>query len=302
MRRTVLALGVGVALSATAFVGPAKAADPDPKKVCIDADTQGQSLRRAGKLADARAAFKGCLDARCPDLVRTDCNERVDELSRVQPTLVVAAKDGKGADLSAVKVFVDGIQVADALGGEGLPIDPGPHDLRFETAGAEPVTHHIIVREGDRGRREAVVFGGGAQPAGDTTTLATTTTTTDVTPAEDPGRGRRVAGIAVGAGGLALLVPGIIFGVIAKGQWDSASDKCSKTGCPEPTRPTALDERSHALTFGALSTVGYVAGGVLVAGGVTLYLTAPQKTESGAPAARLGISPTAGGAVLHGTF
>jgi hypothetical protein len=301
MRRTVIALGVGVALSMTASVRPAKGADPDPKKVCIDADTQGQSLRRAGKLEAARAALKACLDARCPVLVRTDCNERMDELARVQPTVVVEAKDGRGADLSAVKVFVDGTQVADSLGGEALSIDPGPHDLRFETAGAEPVTHHLILREGDHGRREAVVFGGGAQPAA-TTPVTTTTTATGATESDDTGRGRRVAGIAVGAGGLLLLVPGVIFGVIAKGQWDSADDKCHAGYCPGSSRSTALDERSHALTFGTLSTVGYIAGGVLVAGGVTLYLTAPQKTESAATAARLGISPTAGGAVLHGTF
>ncbi len=299
MRRTVLALGVGVALCVTAFVRPAKAADPDAKKVCIDADTQGQSLRRAGRLADARAAFKGCLDPHCPDLVRTDCNERMDELSRVQPTVVVEAKDSRGADLSAVKVFVDGAEVAHALGGEALPIDPGPHDLRFETAGAEPVTHHLILREGDRGRREAVVFGGGAHPA---TTAATTTTAAPAPEPDDLGHEQRVAGIAAGAGGLAILVTGIVFGVVAKQQWDSASDKCHDGSCPAATRPTALDERSHALTFGTVSSVGYIAGGVLVAGGVTLYLTAPKKTEPGSPAARLGLSPTAGGAVLHGTF
>jgi hypothetical protein len=116
---------------------------------------------------------------------------------------------------------------------------------------------------------------------------------------EDRGHGRRVAGIALGASGVAVLGVGIAFGLIASSQWSDAMNHCIG-GCAAGS--PARDERTHALTFGDLSTVGFIVGPALIAGGAVLYFTAPKKTESGTPGATLGISPSLGGAVLHGTF
>jgi hypothetical protein len=115
-----LSLGAGVALSLAALAPSSRAADPDPKRVCIDADTRAQSARRAGKLAEARAALKICTDARCPEIVRADCSQRMDDLPASQPTVVIEAKDAKGADLTDVAVYLDGQKVADSVAAEIL--------------------------------------------------------------------------------------------------------------------------------------------------------------------------------------
>jgi hypothetical protein len=58
-----------------------------------------------------------------------------------------------------------------------------------------------------------------------------------------------------------------------------------------------MDDRSHAVTGATLSTVGFIAGGVLLAGGVTLFLTAP-KGES----PRVGFEARPGGFAVNGEF
>jgi hypothetical protein len=129
---------------------------------------------------------------------------------------------------------------------------------------------------------------------------ATAAATTPV----DDGHGRRVAALTLGGAGAAVLAAGIVFGVVASSSWSNAQRHCDAThGCPD--RPDAATERNAALVFGNVSTAGFIAGGALLAGGVVLWLTAPRAgaaTASSGPAAELGISPTAGGALRHGTF
>src|SRR5215471_6740742 len=106
---------------------------------CIDANTAAQSLQRDGKLGAARETLKRCLDPSCPGLVRDDCAQRLDELERIQPTMVFDVKDGEGHDLVDVKVTMDGQPFAERLAGSALPVDPGEHAFTFETAGVPPL-------------------------------------------------------------------------------------------------------------------------------------------------------------------
>ena len=55
-----------------------------------------------------------------------------------------------------------------------------------------------------------------------------------------------------------------------------------------------------ASTSAALSTVLFVAGGALVAGGIVLYLAAPKASSETKAAVR--VAPTLGGLLVSGTF
>src|SRR5665213_944760 len=79
-------------------------ADEPTKQQCSDADTNAQTLRSTDKFSAARDALKICSSSACPQVVQRDCIERIDELDRTQPTVVLAAQDDAGNDLSAVKV------------------------------------------------------------------------------------------------------------------------------------------------------------------------------------------------------
>jgi hypothetical protein len=58
--------------------------------------------------------------------------------------------------------------------------------------------------------------------------------------------------------------------------------------------------------MGTISTVGFIAGGVLAAGGAVLFLTAPKREAGGATGATgMWITPTVGGGAsvgASGTF
>ena len=95
-------------LVAVLGVASSASAAPYTKAQCVEADDRAQSLRREGKLAEVRAQLAICADPVCPGLVRDDCSQRLDELERVQPSVVFEAKDDAGNDLTAVKVTVDG--------------------------------------------------------------------------------------------------------------------------------------------------------------------------------------------------
>jgi len=68
--------------------------------------------------------------------------------------------------------------------------------------------------------------------------------------------------------------------------------------------PEGLDAREQAVSAGGISTIAFVAGGVLVAGGVTLYLVGgPAKREKvGRVMAAPVALPGGGGLSMIGNF
>jgi hypothetical protein len=160
--------GGAVAAPVTPAVAPPVAASaPSPptpsgdvtKDQCIEANTKAQSLRRSGKLVSAHAQLAICIDPRCPGIVRNDCTQRLDDLERVQPTIVFDAKDAAGNDLSDVRVSMDGKPLVGRLDGTAIEVDPGPHAFTFDVSGQPSVTRGFVLKEGEKLRRERIVIG-----------------------------------------------------------------------------------------------------------------------------------------------
>lgn len=100
------------------------------------------------------------------------------------------------------------------------------------------------------------------------------------------------------AGGLAGLGVGIGFGLASKSSTSDAETLRSTTPglCGSPNAgcdayKAKADDADHQAT---LSTVGYVAGGVLTAAAITVFLVWPTRSESGVRASRARISPSLG--------
>ena len=114
------------------------------------------------------------------------------------------------------------------------------------------------------------------------------------------GRGQRVAGVVLGAVGLAGLGVGAVFGALTIHDWSSSQSECtSPTDCAD--HGAATQDRDRAETASTISTVGFITGGVLLATGVVAWLTSPQGGgDSVSAAASVRLSPTAapGGAAL----
>lgn len=154
--RTLLLVG-GLALT-TVPAERARAEGDDAASACADAAEEGQRRRIAGQLHAARATFDGCLRPECPALVQKDCAQFVLEVETAMPSVVVAARDGAGADLTAVRVLVDGAVFLERLNGQAQAIDPGVHRFHFETSGAPPLDQTIVVHEGEKSRVIAVTL------------------------------------------------------------------------------------------------------------------------------------------------
>jgi hypothetical protein len=296
-----------LALAALAWTHPA-AAD-FTKYQCVDANVAAQSLEHAGKFTGARAQLTVCADASCPEVVRTDCALRQEDLERRQPTLVFDVRDEAQHDLVQVSVWMDGQKIADRSDGIAIPVDPGAHTFAFQAPGHPGTSVALVIREGEKQRTERVVL---VEPAGAVPVpLAAPVTTTPppASPQGDHGRLQRTLGISAGAVGLSGIVAGSVLGLLASSALSKSRTECaSSASCADHGQ--AVTNYQTATSEGAGSTAAFIAGGVFLAGGVTLFFTAftPRSTAptATAPGASLALVPGVelhGGALLlQGTF
>jgi hypothetical protein len=98
---------------------------------------------------------------------------------------------------------------------------------------------------------------------------------------DDPGAGRRTLGwLTVGLGAVGLAV-GATFGLVALDRRASLQIACGgDAGACSASKSQVDDIQSAARTASTVSTVSFIVGGVAVAGGVALVLTAPKRASS----------------------
>jgi hypothetical protein len=101
-----------------------------------------------------------------------------------------------------------------------------------------------------------------------------------------------VAGVGVGA----------VTGVLALGKKSSLDTACgpTKTGCPS----TSQSDIDSAKTFGTVSTIGFIVGGVGVAAGIVLLLTEGSSSNATATVGSVHVTPDIGAGFVgaHGSF
>ena len=137
-------------------VPPAEAADVS-KAACLSNYEEAQLARRERRLLASRAALRICSGVACPAAIRADCVDWLDQVSRSLPSVVVTAR-ARGADVLAVKVFIDGKLAAERLTGFALEVDPGLHKFRFESPPWPVIEREVLASEGVKDRRIEVEF------------------------------------------------------------------------------------------------------------------------------------------------
>lgn len=139
----VLALSLGASLCAHA--------DEAEKQACVTSYTEGQRARKAGHLIKARAHFVQCAQRTCPGMIADDCGGWLSDLDDSLPSVVFRVRDENGVDRADAAIFVDGVALDAEAAVLAVPMDPGPHHLRFERGGAS-VELDVVVREGEKRR------------------------------------------------------------------------------------------------------------------------------------------------------
>ena len=86
----------------------------------------------------------------------------------------------------------------------------------------------------------------------------------------------RTWGFVAGGAGIGALALGAVLGLVARAKNDEAGRSCTGQAC---TDPRALQLTDQAASLARAADIAFVAGGVLVVGGVSLVLLSPGPTR-----------------------
>lgn len=115
--------------------------------MCLAQHTDGQKLRKDGKLVEARAAFKQCSIPGCPDQIIRDCIDWSEQVDKQMPSIGFNVT-ADGVPRTDVQVFVDGSLIASKLEGKALELNPGIHRARVVLPGFDAIETEFVASEG----------------------------------------------------------------------------------------------------------------------------------------------------------
>ena len=261
-----------------------------------------RALARVGKLVEASERYEEVirmpLEADAPPQFSEAKVSAVEELETLEPRLPSITIELTAPEGSAPAVTLDGATLKATMVGLPIPINPGTHEIEARVGERNAKASAELV-EGESKTVALVLAGPNATPAAEVgqAPLASPNKSGAVTsPAildRRAGSERRAASwLTIGVGGVGV-VTGTITGAIVLGKKkDLDSDGCVDHGCP-----TRLDgDRESYNTLRHVSTAAFVVGGVGLAAGVGLLLSAPHERS----AWRLLVSPGAAG--VEGSF
>jgi hypothetical protein len=243
----------------------------------------GECEERSGKVATALAHFKEARASLVLDDFRIPFTDaRIAGLSGRVPRLTLKLA---GPEAPATSVTCDDREVAQASLGQPLPVDPGLHVCVVRAPGHVESRAERAVREGEAQTLELTV--GAVLPELATEELSSRRVLGE--PREQTagsGGSQRTMGLVVGGAGVVGVALGGIFGLVAKSTYDGAlSNDCK--GAPSACSAAGVSAGQSAHDQATVSTVAFIAGGALLAGGGLLYFTAPK-------AGSVRVAPTVG--------
>lgn len=268
---------------------------------------EGRALAKLHRLVEAEEALMRAartpLDAESPEPFRKAVHDAEDDLAALQARMpkVTITTSGPGASDPELSVTLDGRPLASALVGVELPIDPGEHTLNAVAPGGEPVQVVFSVVEKQRPQVDLLVPAGHHAEAPKPAVVAPPPPPpTEPPPKPAPTPWQRRAGLVVGGIGVAGVATGIVTGLMAGSRYSKAERECPDHHCVEGG--AGWDDVQAFRTLRTVSTVGYIVGGVGLAAGATLYLTAPSRPSGGTQTGALGLWVNVGSAGVMGAF
>jgi len=252
-----------------------------------------QCDERIGKLATALAAYREVIAKDTNQTRRQTASENAGNLQPRVPRLVVQVPPGA----RHVIVTLDGKRSIDA--GEPVELDMGDYTIEVHADGmADYTTQAKITDEGKTVTITAKLIPGKSEELVRIDHKVKHDDDGAIEPA--PRSHRKLYGIAAMAAGGAGLVTGVIFGGLASSKWSDAKAVCGGTTCTtqaDADRASALGDQARSKAN--VSTGLVVAGGVIAAVGVVIYVTAPSEHAVRVAAHA---SPDGGSVTLSGRF
>jgi hypothetical protein len=301
---------IGVLATIALSLTLSSAGRADDKAACVDAYGKAQKLRGANQLVSAREQLRVCTQSTCPKFISRDCASWLVDVESRLPSVVLFAKDSSGAEVSQATVSMDGTVIAEQLDGHSIEVDGGRHVFTFAFADGKKIDQTYVVLEGQKAQRVGVEMPKAAPSSTPPAGKAADQVWGEGQPAASGGSswsGRKTLAVAVGGVGVAGIAVGTVFGLSAMSSSSSQKSDCASPGnCANHAQ--AVTDHNNAASASTLSTIGFIAGGALVATGAVLFFTAPKSTEGaeGRTTAGMQVVPGAGpggaGVLLRGRF
>lgn len=233
-------------------------AGADRVEECADQAERGQELRDALQLVEARALMVACAQSDCPAVVSTSCTEWLSDIDKRIPSFVVSAKDPQGRDLTAVRVSLDGVAIANENAARAVRANPGAHTIRCEVDGYEPVNEQVLLREGEGVRVVGVTL---ERKAG---------------PSPAPSTSGRIPPLAYVLGGTSLVALGLFayFGASGASEYRRLESECA----PRCSSSDISDVKTRFVVADVSLVVGILAAGGAAA--LVLLDGSPAKTRA----------------------
>jgi hypothetical protein len=237
----------------------------------------GLCYEQLGKTASAWLIYRDLAQLDTNAKRKKDSKKRAASLEPRLCKLLIQASGG-------VRVMRDGVDASSLIGVED-PVDPGRYHVSAEADGFEGWATDVDATEGATVTVEVPAL----------TPIAVVETADPITPVattKPVGRGRRIAGLAVGGVGVISTVVGLVFGGEASSKWSEAMTLCGDDLSCETTEQYDDGKRAaaDARAAGNLSTVFVGVGVVALAAGAIVYLTAPHGSVE--------VAPTVGGGAV----
>jgi hypothetical protein len=238
-------------------------------------EKKGQLVKAAERyLKTTRLPVEAGGEANVQEQAKADAAAEREALLPRIPELVIEIE---GADPSEVEVTINGAPVKAALIGTARPTDPGTAEI-VARSGSNEVRQRVDLEEGQSRTvtlnvetGQAIAHEGESAPKGDSTAAVEAD---DAGPSAPKSRWQIPVGWTFLGLGVAGLATGGITAGIAASDYSTLSMDCPGDICP------AGSDVSGYNTMRIVSSVGFIAGGVLAATGVTFLLLAPKRQES----------------------
>jgi hypothetical protein len=268
---------------------------------------EGRALMGLGRLVEAEEALlravRTPLGAESPEAFREAVRNADTELVSLRARMphVTITVLGVEPDDARLSVTLDERPLNAAMLGVEVPIDPGPHVLRAVVGDGEPVKVAFSMLEKQSQKLEVQPKVPSAPPLPVPMAPPSATVRRERQEALAARSWQKPVALASAGVGLAGLVTGVVTGVMAGRRYASAERACPDHACAEGS--TGWNDVQSFRSLRTLSTVGYVVGGVGLAGGVTLYVLAPPHQSAAPRSARaFKVWLTAGSAFVGGAF
>jgi hypothetical protein len=271
-----------------------------------------ECYERSGKTASAWASFKDGAEiaAQRGDPREPKIRERLADIEKRLPKLIITVPPTAPSDL---EVQQDGNVVGRAVWGSPVPVDPGTHTITASAAGRQSWTQAIQIGSSGGAVQLAIPELAAAQagaapvpaPPPEQTAPPPEPASNAAPPGPDKpsnGNTQRTLGFVAGGAGVVGLVVGTVFMVQRGSKLSDRDGICpSGVGCAPGSQNKINSLTDDARSAQTIGTIGLIAGGALVAGGLALVFTAP-KGEGGSVAIAPVTAPGFQGLTVSGTL